>query len=289
MQHIDNAADVRLSDYCNLTDAAVLRDGFFIVEGVLALRQVLELASITSPAIHAMAEPAAPQAKYSIRSVLLTTNKAVGMAEEIDICMAQGISIYTAPKQVLAEVAGFDVHRGVLASVCRPVQPELHSVLRTAQSLVLLEGVNDHENIGSIFRNAAALGIDAVVLDARCSDPLYRRSVRVSLGHVLRMPWCRTEELSPTLHEIHQAGFCSIGLTPVADALAVDKAVHLGILQRPFALLLGAEGSGLTTATLHACDHRVRIPMSYGTDSLNVATSLAVVASFAAAENNWSS
>ena len=269
---IDSSDDAALSDYCNLTDAASARSGFFIVEGVLAVQQLLNRETGRDPS--------------PIRSVLLTPNRAETLTDTIDLCERSGIAVLVASRDVLIHVTGFDVHRGVLASVNRTEQPPLESILEGTQRLVLLEGINDHENIGSIFRNAAALGVDAVLVDARTSDPLYRRSIRVSQGHVLSTPWCRVENLDTALQQVRDTGFRLVGLTPDAQAREVGTAASQGTLDSPVAFVLGAEGPGLTAETLQFCDALVRIPMSNGVDSLNVATSLAVVASFAIARSS---
>jgi tRNA G18 (ribose-2'-O)-methylase SpoU len=201
----------------------------------------------------------------------------------IDLCERLDIEVLVASRDVLIQVTGFDVHRGVLAAVSRTEQPSLQTILEGTQRLVILEAINDHENIGSIFRNAAALGIDAVLLDARTSDPFYRRSIRVSLGHVLSTPWTRVENFDTALQQVRDVGFRLVGLTPDAQAREVGTAATQGTLDSPVAFVLGAEGPGLSAETLQFCDALVRIPMSDGVDSLNVATSLAVVASFAIA------
>lgn len=268
MWHIDHPGDPRLGDYSNLTDASAARGEFFIVEGILAVDRLLEMGSGTNSG--------------SVRSVLLTPNRAATLTALISRCESLSIPVLVAPREVLSEVAGFDVHRGVLAAVNRSEQPSVESILTAARRIVVLEAVNDHENLGAIFRNAAALGIDGLILDDRCSDPLYRRSIRVSLGHVLSTPWCRSGPLSSSLPLLRQAGFRLVGLTPSSNALAVGDAATQGVLDARVAFVLGAEGPGLTSETLRNCDSQVRIPMSAGVDSLNVATSLAVVASFAA-------
>ena len=269
MWQIEEPEDPRLSDYSNLTDAASARGNFFIVEGVIALNRLLGTAGGTKPG--------------SVRSVLLTPNRAASLGSIVSACESLSIPVLVAPREVLSLVTGFDVHRGVLAAVNRAEDASVESVLLDAQRLVVLEAINDHENLGSIFRNAAALGIDGVLLDQRCSDPLYRRSIRVSLGHVLSTPWCRCAELSSSLPDLRRAGYRLVGLTPRVEAQVVGEAVEEGVLDAPVAFVLGAEGGGLTEETLQNCDALVRIPMSAGVDSLNVATSLAVVASFAAA------
>jgi tRNA G18 (ribose-2'-O)-methylase SpoU len=268
---IDSPDDPSLSDYCNLTDAASARSGFFIVEGVLAVQRLLERETGRMPS--------------PIRSVLLTPNRAQTLTDMIALCEGLDIAVLVAGRDVLTQVTGFDVHRGVLAAVNRTEQPSLGSIMEGTQRLVILEAINDHENIGSIFRNAAALGIDAVLLDARTSDPFYRRSIRVSLGHVLSTPWTRVQNLNSALQQVREAGFKLVGLTPDAQAREVGTAAIQGTLDSPVAFVLGAEGPGLSAETLQLCDALVRIPMSDGVDSLNVATSLAVVASFAIARN----
>lgn len=269
---IDSSDDPLLSDYYNLTDAASARTGFFIVEGVLAVQRLIDRETGRVPS--------------AIRSVLLTPNRAETLTDMIDFCESFDIAVLVASRDVLVQVTGFDVHRGVLAAVSRTEQPSLEVILEGTQRLVILEGINDHENIGSIFRNAAALGVDAVLVDARTSDPLYRRSIRVSQGHVLSTDWARVDNLNSALQQVHEAGFRLVGLTPKPQAEAVEIAAMQGTLDVPVAFLLGAEGPGLSAETLGLCDALVRIPMSNGVDSLNVATSLAVVASFAIARNS---
>ena len=189
--------------------------------------------------------------------------------------------IYTVTRELLAEVVGYDMHRGLIAVADRAEEPDVSELLE-ARTLVVLEGVGDHENIGAIFRNAAGMGVDGVLLGAGTADPLYRRSVRVSMGHVLRLPFAHLEGTSTTwqrsLEQLRQAGFRLISLTPD------DRAVHLaealvdasGNPHPKVALLVGGEGPGLTEHAMRATDIRARIPMAPGTDSLNVATSAAV-------------
>ncbi|MEI7886199.1 MAG: RNA methyltransferase [Actinomycetes bacterium] len=274
MERIANPRDTRLLDYNNLTDAAAGKAGIFIVEGLLAVQRLMDCTDRTSAS--------------RIRSVLLTPSRAATLTDLATACSARRIPLLVADRSLLHEVTGFDVHRGVLAAVQRTEMRSLTEVLDGAQRIVVLEGINDHENIGSIFRNAAALQVDAVLLDSQSSDPLYRRSIRVSSGHVLSTPWTRVAQLHSSLTQISQEGFRIVGMTPHLGALAVDAAAVNGILDSPVAFVLGAEGPGLSDATLRACDYQVRIPMRADVDSLNVATSLAVVASFAAARHGWS-
>jgi tRNA G18 (ribose-2'-O)-methylase SpoU len=166
------------------------------------------------------------------------------------------------------------VHRGILGSVHRPPMPAAAELLAAAQRIIVLEDVNTHTNVGAIFRCAAALGMDAVLLSPSCADPLYRRSVRVSMGEVFAVPYARLDPWPGALEEVRAAGFTVLALTPdpaavsLRDLSAADRA-------RP-ALLLGAEGPGLSGRALTAADVRVRIPMHHGVDSLNVAAAAAV-------------
>ncbi len=183
-----------------------------------------------------------------------------------------------ASAEVMAEAIGFHLNRGVLAAARRPEPLDASVVARGARSLIVLEGVNDHENIGSIFRNAAGLGVDAVVFGRGCADPLYRRSVRVSMGHALRVPFAHLPDWPRGLDVLREQGFRLAALTPAPDA--VPLAVALAGPPAPdrprVALLVGAEGPGLTHAAMSACDVRAAIPMAPGTDSLNVATAAAI-------------
>jgi tRNA G18 (ribose-2'-O)-methylase SpoU len=157
----------------------------------------------------------------------------------------------------------------------------------TATRLAVVEGVGDHENLGALFRTAAALGVGGVLLDDQCADPLYRRSVRVSLGWSLHVPWCRVGPLPHVLGQLGDAGFTTVALTPSTGAVDVDAAAGAGVLDGKVALLLGAEGPGLSDETLAVATHRVRVPMAGDVDSLNVATAFGVVAAFAAARAGW--
>jgi tRNA G18 (ribose-2'-O)-methylase SpoU len=173
-------------------------------------------------------------------------------------------------KWTLSQVVGFRVTRGVLASADRPPPPEVGALLAAARRVVVLEALNDFENLGALFRNAAAFGVDAVLLDPQCADPLYRRSVRVSMGHVLQVPFAVLPGAWPgSLARLD--GFTTVALTPGGSTLL--RAVPP--LER-WAVLLGAEGPGLTDGALARADLRVRIPMAAGVDSLNVATAAAV-------------
>ncbi|MQA16179.1 MAG: RNA methyltransferase [Pseudonocardiaceae bacterium] len=184
---------------------------------------------------------------------------------------------YVGSAELMAQVVGFHLNRGVLATADRAPAPAAEELLVGARSVAVLEGVNDHENLGALFRNAAALGIDGVLLGARCSDPLYRRSVRVSMGQVLRVPFAPLTRWPAGLDKLRAAGFRLVALTPHPDAVPLQHAgLDAGLDGGRVAVLLGAEGPGLSEAALAAADVHARIPMAPGIDSLNVTTAAAL-------------
>ena len=275
METITDPTDPRLADYRHLTDAAARRSvegddahGIFIVEGVLAVQQLL-----------ASGRP--------VRSAVFTPPRATALRELVLDLQRAGAAVMIAERPVLAGVTGFDVHRGLLASAARTAPLSMAEVVHGARRIAVLEELNDHENLGSVFRNAAALGLDAVLLDERSADPLYRRSIRVSLGWALRVPHTRVQSLPESLALLRSDGWSTVALTPGATSIPVDLAAASGVLDDRLALVIGAEGPGLCEQTMASCETRVRIPMQSGVDSLNVATALAVVASFAAARRGW--
>lgn len=259
---IDDPADPRLEDYRALTDPALRKRyeaerGVFIVESALAVE-----ALAASP--HAAAT----------RSVLVGERKLDRMAGAVEALAAHGAAVYTAPAQVLEATAGFPLHRGVVASVARPAPLGPAALTATARTVLAVEAVNDHENLGALFRSAAAFGVDAVLLDPTCADPWYRRCVRVSMGHVLQVPHARAvwpDDLSALAGD----GWRIVALTPGAPTL-----LHTVRVPGPddrVAVVVGAEGPGLDPATLAAPGVTpVRIAMAPGVDSLNVAMAATV-------------
>jgi len=181
---------------------------------------------------------------------------------------------YRASAEVMAEVVGFHLNRGVLGVARRPAELTTMQVLTGAHTVAVLEGVNDHENLGSVFRNAAGLGVDAVIFGAGCADPLYRRAVRVSMGHALLVPFAQAGHWPGDLELLRNNGFQLLAMTPDSQAHALADAMDALVGQK-LAVLVGAEGPGLTETAMRASDVRVCIPMSRGTDSLNVATAAA--------------
>ena len=182
---------------------------------------------------------------------------------------------YRVSAEVMAEAVGFHLNRGVLAAARREPERSVADVVEHARTVAVLEGVNDHENLGAVFRNAAGLAVDAVVFGSGCADPLYRRAVRVSMGHALLVPFARAADWPQELNTLRQSGFRLLAMTPAADATTLPEAMARAHSER-IAILVGAEGPGLSHAAMKPSDLRVRIPMSRGTDSLNFATAAAL-------------
>lgn len=197
------------------------------------------------------------------------------LSELHDDLLGADVPYYRVDVDVMKRVVGFHLNRGVLAAARRPPVPTVTEVIHGARTVVVLEGVNDHENLGSIFRNAAGLGVDAVVFGPGCADPLYRRAVRVSMGHALLVPYARFGAWPAELTILRDNGFRLLALTPAADAAALGDAMSL-VRGDKVAILVGAEGPGLSQRAMRASEMRVRIPMSRNTDSLNVATAAAL-------------
>ncbi|MBB4688019.1 TrmH family RNA methyltransferase [Amycolatopsis jiangsuensis] len=184
------------------------------------------------------------------------------------------VPAYVTSAETMAGVVGFHLNRGVLAVADRPVPPTVGEIVDRAKVLAVLEGVGDHENLGALFRNAAALGVDGVLLGPGCSDPLYRRSVRVSMGHVLRVPFASFDAWPDGLDVLRDRGFRVAALTPRPDSIPLRGLRDQ--LPGPIALMLGAEGPGLSEEAIAAADVAVRVEMVAGVDSLNVATAAAI-------------
>ena len=181
---------------------------------------------------------------------------------------------YVGSEELLEQVTGFHLHRGALAAMARPAPQPLEQLLRGASRVAILEDIVDHTNVGAIFRSAAALNVDAVLVTPRCADPLYRRSIRVSMGTVFQVPWARLESWPDNLQTLHELGFKSAALALEEDSLTLEELSARR--DEKLALILGTEGHGLSFRTLAACDDTVMIPMSHGVDSLNVAAASAV-------------
>jgi tRNA G18 (ribose-2'-O)-methylase SpoU len=252
---IDDPADPRVDDFRDLKSADRRPDlpgrkGLVIAEGVVVVQRMLD-------------------SRFRPSALLGVEKRRVELAQDL---ARIDVPYYRASAEVMAEVVGFHLNRGVLAVARRPTELNVDDVIERARTVAVLEGVNDHENLGSMFRNAAGLGVEAILFGHRCADPLYRRAVRVSMGHVLRVPFAQLSKWPEGLDDLRNKGFQIIALTP--DPAAVNLATAM--TGKRVALLLGAEGPGLTEEAMRATDIRARIPMAPGTDSLNVATAAAM-------------
>ena len=208
---------------------------------------------------------------YRPVSLLMERRHIEGQAADV-IARCPDTPIYTAELDVLTRLTGFQLTRGVLCAMGRPPLPPLSQVLEGTKRVVVLENVQNPTNVGAIFRSAAALGMDAVLLTPGCSDPLYRRSARVSMGTVFQIPWTFLPADWPQV--LKDRGFATAALALSDDSISVDDPRLMEI--EKLALVLGSEGDGLTQSTIAACDHTVKIPMYHGVDSLNVAAASAV-------------
>jgi len=259
---IADPADPRLGDYVGLTDVALRRRteperGLYIAESEKVIRRALA-------------------AGHRPRSYLMAPRWLTDLADLVERAEADGIPVFVGEPAVVEQLTGFHLHRGALAAMHRPVLPALAEVLAGARRVLVLEDVVDHTNVGAVFRSAAALGVDAVLVTPRCADPLYRRSIRVSMGTVFQVPWTRVDPWPGGVTRLGELGFTTAALaleegSVGLDELAADPPERL-------ALVLGTEGDGLSRRTIAQVDLTVRIPMSGGVDSLNVAAAGAVAA-----------
>lgn len=260
IERVTDASDPRLADYRDLTDVALRR--VLEPEGGLYLA---ESAKVLGRALAAGHKP---------RSVL-TQDKWVDEIERLlDAAQAAQTPVYVVDAGVAESVTGYAVHRGLLASMHRPVNPPVHELLAHARRVVVLEDLVDHTNVGAVFRAAAGMGADAVLVSPRCADPLYRRSIRVSMGTVFQVPWTRLPGWREGAELLHDAGFHITALALSPDAVSLDDFVEDP--PERVAIVLGAEGDGLSRQAIAAADSTVTIPMTGGVDSLNVAAASAV-------------
>ena len=258
---IDDPRDSRLDDFRDLNSIDRRPDlptgkGLVIAEGVLVVQRMLA-------------------SRFSPRALLGTDRRLTELTPDLTAPDAPDVRYHRVSAEVMAEVVGFHLNRGVLAAASRVPEPSVADLVAGARTIAVLEGVNDHENLGSIFRNGAGLGVDAVVFGSGCADPLYRRSVRVSMGHALLVPFARSADWPGDLTMLREQGFRLLAMTPDPQAELVSSAMAK-VHDQPVAVLVGAEGPGLSERAMRASDMRVRIPMSRGTDSLNVATAAAL-------------
>lgn len=250
------ADDPRLADYANLTDVALRRKlepagGLYLAEGIKVLRRALA-------------------AGHAPRSVLVLERDVDEVVRELD---GRDTTVFVGTSATLEAITGFDVHRGVLAAMHRPELPDPSALIQGARTVLVLEDIVEHTNVGAAFRSAAALGADAVLVTPRCADPLYRRSVKVSMGTVFQVPWTRIP-WPDGYAMLREAGFHLAALALADDSVELDEFAARAPAR--VALLLGTEGDGLSRRAIAAADTTVRIEMAGDVDSLNVAAASAV-------------
>lgn len=256
---IDDPGDERVRDYFSLTDVVLRRilepaSGLYIAESEKVIRRALA-------------------AGHQPRSFLMAER---WLADLDGVIASTSAPVYVASPEVIRAMTGFHLHRGALASMHRPALPSVPEVLSGARRVLICEDIVDHTNVGAIFRSAAALGMDAVLVTPRCADPLYRRAIRVSMGTVFQVPWTRIEPWPGVVSTLQHDGWTVASFALADDAVSLDS-----LAADPpsrLALVVGTEGDGLSQATLEASDLVVTIPMRGGVDSLNVAAATAVAA-----------
>lgn len=262
---IADLTDERLDDYFNLTDMKLRskhepEKGLYIAESATVLRRALE-------------------AGHTPRSMLMSYKWVETVQDVID--QFPDLPVFVGSEEAVSALAGFNVHRGLLASMHRPPLPDARELLASlrdgqgARRVAIFDGVIDHTNIGAAFRSAAGLGVDAVLITPTSADPLYRRAVRVSMGTVFQVPWTRIGNLPAALGPLHEAGYVSGALALSDDSITLDEYVAEG--HEKIAIIFGNEGHGLPPATIQSAQRVVKIPMAGGVDSLNVAAASAVV------------
>lgn len=259
---ITDPTDERLRDFVGLTDVKMRRvlepeGGLYLAESEKVIRRALA-------------------AGHRPRAMLMGERWLTDLADVVADAEADGVPVYTGSAEVIEGITGFNMHRGALASMHRPAVRPLAEVLDGARRVLVIEDVVDHTNVGAIFRSAAALGTDAVLVTPRCADPLYRRAIRVSMGTVFQVPWTRIEPWPSGIEDLRAAGFTVAALALTDDAVSLDELA--ADPPERLALVLGTEGDGLARRTLGRVDVTVTIPMAGGVDSLNVAAAGAVAA-----------
>jgi tRNA G18 (ribose-2'-O)-methylase SpoU len=254
--YVEDPADERLSDFRAVSDPDLARTrGLFIAEGRLVVRRLLT------------------ESPFVPRAVMVTPSAMKAVEDALP--SRPGLPVYIVPKDVMDAVAGFNIHRGCLATGERPPRPDWRVCIQRARRAVVLERVGDADNVGAIFRSAAAFGSDVVLTGPACADPLYRKAIRTSMGAALTLPFADAEPWPAALTTLKADGWAVAALTPATDAMPLRDFASATRPSR-VAIVLGHEGEGLTDAALAACEYRVRIPIHASVDSLNVATAAAI-------------
>jgi len=249
---IDGPADPRLAAYRDLSDSELLRNrGLFVAEGRIVVQRVVD-------------DP-----RFSLRSLLMNeTNYRALSATLAKVC--PDVPVFLCESHEFLGITGFNLHRGCLALVERPVPIASCEILRDAETIVILEGVTNADNVGGVFRNVAAFGADGVMLSPTCCDPFYRKAIRTSMGATVRVPFARFDEWPGGLADVRATGFTLVALSPRGPSKTLDELIESGRPAR-VGLLLGTEGEGLSEAALSVADLSVRIPITDAVDSLNIA------------------
>jgi tRNA G18 (ribose-2'-O)-methylase SpoU len=255
---LDEISGDLLADYHSVPDPElVARRGLFVAEGRLVVTRLLASRG------------------HVIRSVLVTETACAAIRDAL--AARADVDVYVVPQDVMNGIIGFNIHRGCLALAERPPLPAWRDLSRRARALVALERIGNADNVGALFRNAAAFGVDGVLLSPACADPLYRKAIRTSMGAALSLPFASIPESEwpEAVHELAAGGWLTIGMTPAATAPSLRE-IAAEARGRRWVLVVGHEGEGLTAAALTHVQYRARLPMAPETDSLNVATAAAV-------------
>jgi tRNA G18 (ribose-2'-O)-methylase SpoU len=262
MRTLDSSEDPVLGDYRDLTDV-MLRARREPVEGIY----IAESIKVLDRALRAGHRP------ISILTTVTWLDQIYDLEKRHQRAL-EDTPVYVGESSMIEALTGFHVHRGTLASMARPLLPSVAELISGARRIVVLENIVDHTNVGAVFRSVAGLGADAVIVSASCADPLYRRSVRVSMGTVMQVPWTRAGEWSELVSTLHEAQFTLAAMALGPDTVSLEDFAHNP--PERLALVLGTEGDGVSTQALASADVTVSIPMHKGVDSLNVAAAGAV-------------
>jgi tRNA G18 (ribose-2'-O)-methylase SpoU len=258
LEHVRSPTDPRTTNYRAIGDPELLRSHrLFVAEGRLVVRRVIE------------------DGRYRVRSVLVNEAARADLGPALER-LDGDVPVYLCEAHAFLDITGFNVHRGCLALVERPAETPLDAVLASGSRVVVLDGVTNADNVGGVFRNAAAFRMDGVVLSPTACDPLYRKAIRTSMGAVLRVPFARADEWPAALSVVRAAGFTIVALTPREGSEPLDR---FAARPRPpkIALVVGSEGAGLARPVEAIADYRVRIPVSDAVDSLNLSVAAGIV------------
>lgn len=257
---VTDARDPRVSAYAHLSDATLLRENrLFVAEGRFVVERVLS------------------DSRYVVQSLLLNAASLEALRPLLDV-NSPDATVFVCETSAFEAITGFDFHRGCLALVHRPASVSWRDAVGDSSLVVILENITNADNVGSVFRNAAAFGVGAVLSSPTCCDPLYRKAIRTSMGAVLRVPFARMEQWPHAVTELRNDGFTIVALSPRQPSLALDAFAKKRTGMR-IALLVGTEGDGLTPAAESLADVRVRIPTSANVDSLNLAVATGIALS----------